>query len=225
MALERDFDWRGLCIEPNHGPLRGLAHRACTVVSAVVSDRTGRHVTFDTGAGSAVAGVVAEDTALRPADIAPDGAPLDTNRYHQMTTVDIGKILRDMQAPDVIDYLSLDVEGSEHLILSTFPFSRTDGAAHAGAGRGAGYTVHVVSIEHPDLCSRTVLRNHGFHFLKSLDDQDEVWVHESLPNFDAVVEEMGSEEPPLRRREAREALQATCRELLTSVARNMVRIP
>jgi len=32
MALERDYDWRGLCIEANHGPLRGLAHRACTVV-------------------------------------------------------------------------------------------------------------------------------------------------------------------------------------------------
>ena len=41
--------------------------------------------------------MVAEDTALRPADIAPGGAPLDANRYHQKTTVDIGKILHDMQ--------------------------------------------------------------------------------------------------------------------------------
>ena len=155
------------------------------------------------------------------------------------------------QAPAVIDYLSLDVEGSEHLVLTAFPFSgpgepaasREDLAAGGGAGSGdageqqrggdaaggtgsgAGYTVRVISIEHPDLCSRTVLRRHGFHFLTSLDGQDEVWVHESLPSFAAVVEEMGSEEPPLRRREAREALQATCRELLTSVARHMLQIP
>ena len=48
------------------------------------------------------------------------------------------------------------------------------------------HAVHVISIERPDICSRTYLRKAGFHYLMSLADQDEVWVHGSLPRFSRV---------------------------------------
>ena len=68
--------------------------------------------------------------------------------------------------------LSLDIEGAEHLVLKAFPWHL--------------HTVHVISIERPDICSRTYLRKAGFHYLMSLSDQDEVWVHGSLPRFSQV---------------------------------------
>ena len=37
LALERDYDWRGICIEPSHEALRGLAHRNCSVVVSAAS--------------------------------------------------------------------------------------------------------------------------------------------------------------------------------------------
>jgi len=95
----------------------------------------------------------------------------------------VGKILDDMEAPKTNDYLSLDVEDSEHMILQSDPFftpttsPQFDHYQHTprrSAGGGEGYRVLVVSIEHPDLCSRTVLRRQGFHFLASLEGQDEV---------------------------------------------------
>ena len=38
LALERDFGWHGLCIEPNPIYWYGLAHRRCDVVAGVVGD-------------------------------------------------------------------------------------------------------------------------------------------------------------------------------------------
>jgi len=141
----------------------------------------------------------------------------------------VGKILDDMQAPKTIDYLSLDVEGSEHMILQSFPFftptasPEFDHYQHTprtSAGGGGGYRVLVVSIEHPDLCSRTVLRRQGFHFLASLQGQDEVWVHESLPDLAGVLAEMGGPEPLERRAEQRKTLQTSCRRLTSALARD-----
>jgi hypothetical protein len=205
VALERDYGWSGICIEPNHTPLRGLAYRACTVVSAVVTNETGRRVSWDTSHDSAFAGVVAKDTALQPHE--EDGVV----EYKQVGSVSLGKILKDMQAPATIDYLSLDIEGSEHIVLESFPWA---------GGERDGYSVLVITIEHPDLCSRSVLRREGFHFLSSLEAQDEIWVHESLVNFSQVMAQMGSPEPLSRRKEWREQLREKCHRLALNVARD-----
>ncbi len=45
-ALERDYGWRGICVEPQALHWRGLLHRKCTGVAAVVSDTTGAQVMF-----------------------------------------------------------------------------------------------------------------------------------------------------------------------------------
>ena len=39
-----------------------------------------------------------------------------------MQTVSLGRLLRDFHAPAVIDYLSLDIEGAEAFVFSTFPW-------------------------------------------------------------------------------------------------------
>jgi hypothetical protein len=78
-------------------------------------------------------------------------------------TVTVGKILQDFKAPPVIHNLSLDMEGSEHTVLQTFPFDV--------------HCVLVITIERPDLCARTILRQQGYLYLRNLAGQDEIWVH------------------------------------------------
>ena len=50
------------------------------------------------------AGIVADDTALRPDDLARQGLDpeMQTLRYTQKSTVDISKILADMQVGDEV---------------------------------------------------------------------------------------------------------------------------
>ncbi len=89
----------------------------------------------------------------------------------------IGKILADMKAPRTIDYLSLDIEGSEYMVLNSFPFLRPtshsrqsgnesgsggsdaggaggeggeeEGVGSDGQGPGSGYRLLVVTIKNP----------------------------------------------------------------------------
>jgi len=89
--------------------------------------------------------------------------------------VSIGKILADMKAPRTIDYLSLDIEGSEYMVLNSFPFWRPtsrqsghesgsggsdaggaggeggeeEGGGSDGQGPGSGYRLLLVTIENP----------------------------------------------------------------------------
>ena len=250
LALERDYGWRGLCIEANHKHLRGLAFRNSTVVSAVVSNETGRLVMFDDNRDTAFAGVVLPETNIR--DVREDEGLAHeeaAGRYREVSTVSIAKILEDMQAPDTIDYLSLDIEGSEHLVLESFPLAHNRPRGSRGgsseeeetvsgqravwdqaATRQAGLSVMVISIELPNLCSRLILRRHGFHFLTglqprlahadkdfaSLPAQDEIWVHETFADFQRVMIEMGSPEPLSQRNEGvhlREGCNKFAREL------------
>ena len=103
-ALERDYGWRGLCIEANprlHGPL--LAHRACTVIAAAVSDTEQSASLVEAGAA----------TQVRKGGSAA---------YGQIETVQFSRILRQFEVPRNISYLSLDVEGHEEQVMRSFPF-------------------------------------------------------------------------------------------------------
>ncbi len=88
--------------------------------------------------------------------------------------------MQDFKAPPVIHYLSLDMEGSEHTVLQTFPFDV--------------HCVLVITIERPDLCARTILRQQGYLYLRNLAGQDEIWVHPTLPELARKLEIYGKRE-------------------------------
>ena len=46
LALERDYGWEGMCIEPQPEMLLELAHRKCDVIAAVVTEKTNDTVNF-----------------------------------------------------------------------------------------------------------------------------------------------------------------------------------
>lgn len=101
LALERDYGWSGLCVEPNPDAHRRLAasRSGSTCVCALASDR-------------AVA-------------LPFDGIAVSVDAAARLTTADtLSRFLEDAAAPAVVDYLSVDVEGHELHVLDGIDFDR-----------------------------------------------------------------------------------------------------
>jgi len=97
LSLERNYGWNGLCIEPKEEHQWALAHRRCTLISAVVGRETDDIVTFNMRGwcGSGCAGIVGEGTQ-------------NTEKGHSfrhLPVVTFAKLLHDFRVPEHIDYL------------------------------------------------------------------------------------------------------------------------
>jgi len=160
-ALERDFGWRGLCIDGNVELLWELANeRTCQVLGTVVTSRTGATATFALDANDAVSGIIAKGV---------DNHTLTTRAVRHYTTVSLLDVLAYARAPASIDYLSLDVEGAEDDVLLPFPLATS------------GYTFRAVTIERPTRRLRQHLVRGGYHFLRDHGCfGDQLWVHNSF---------------------------------------------
>lgn len=122
--LEKVYGWQGIVVEPNpvfHQSL--LNNRACAVMTDCVLDVTGRTVSFDCTLEPEFSGINQElgDRPVSSSDVAERERPVQTI---ELTTVSLNDLLTRANAPAQIDFLSLDVEGAELTILSTFDFDR-----------------------------------------------------------------------------------------------------
>lgn len=156
LALERDFGWEGLCIEPNAQYWEGLYHRKCKLIAAIVADKENEqvHVNFEMGA---YGGIVRDDV---------DNKPDKVNHPYRRTAM-FADILRRYGVPGIIDYLNMDVEGAEDLVMSSFPFDQ--------------YKVNIMTIERPSKNMKLILRAHGY--LYKHDAHAELFFHK---DFDAI---------------------------------------
>lgn len=154
-VLERSFGWDGICIEANPKYLWALAHRRCALAAAVVSDRVGKRVQFidDDGMGHVIRVRGPPRSESAPA------------RAHTTTT--LGTVLRQLGAPSRFDYLSLDIEGSEWLVLSSFPYDE--------------FSFRVLSVERPTQQIHDLLISKGYYYLWCTSGiRDIFYVHSSL---------------------------------------------
>eukprot|EP00536_Pseudo-nitzschia_multiseries_P000803 jgi/Psemu1/294178/fgenesh1_pm.10_\ len=158
LALERN-GWTGLCVEPNPVYWYGLSHRKCTVVGALVSGTKPEKVKVKfRGVFGGIVGKLSEKLANRKKE--PD-APAVT-RY----TAPIGKMLQKFNVPKTIDYMSLDVEGSEYEIMRDFPFDK--------------YTIRVMTVERPNKRLIKLLEENGYVYVAKLANWGEfLWCHKS----------------------------------------------
>ena len=165
LFFERELGWNGICIEPNDNYLPALKrNRKSNICNDLVYSEEGRTLEFALCSGSS--GIVDEN-------IGPF-----TNKTHtvQKTTTTLGKILERFNAPSTIDYLSLDVEGQEYTILSTFPFDK--------------YTFRCITVEHnaPHIGPtqqqkiRALLEKNGYIYVKGNDDVHK-WGHGPIDDF------------------------------------------
>ncbi len=158
-ALETHFEWSGLCIEPNPVYWSGLSYRKCSVVGAVLGNRKMDEINFRFPKEKAPQGGIVGDRFDNKADRYNEGNP----RY----TVTLLEILDRFHVPPVIDYLSLDIEGAEEWVMSSFPFTK--------------YQISVMTVERPSVFLSHILTSNGYVLLKTIKMPTEtLWVHQSL---------------------------------------------
>lgn len=96
------------------------------------------------------------------------------NTTESFPTVTLLDVLVHVNAPKVIDYLSLDIEGSEAIVMSRFPLGE--------------YTFLVLTVERPKPPLVELLRQNDYVHLKDHGDfGDKMFIHKSLPNFEGVM--------------------------------------
>jgi hypothetical protein len=173
LVLER-HGWKGLCIEPNPVYWYGLSHRKCTVVGALMAGTKQKVQVKFRGVFGGIVGKMDNKLANRKNE--PDAVAED--RY----TAPIHEVLEIYQVPSTIDYMSLDVEGSEYEIMKDFPFD--------------SYTIRLMTVERPSKKLKELLESKGYIELKTLAWWGEyLWCHKSTgitpehPKVKAIVTE------------------------------------
>lgn len=116
--LERAFGWRGVLAEPNPNYWNVLGeNRTCDVSHLCVWKESGMLVPM------ALAGELSTMVEF----IGSDGHAAERARAHEhveVETISLSDLLDRHGAPEVIDYMSVDTEGSELEILAGFDFGR-----------------------------------------------------------------------------------------------------
>ncbi|PQA76147.1 FkbM family methyltransferase [Rhodoferax sp. TS-BS-61-7] len=118
--LEKSFGWRGILAEPArvwHGDL--VKNRSCHIETNCVWRATGEKLTFNQVDASNIS------TLAMYSDVA-DGHEKARRKstLYEVETISLNDLLEKYQAPQVIDYLSIDTEGSEFEILKAFDFNK-----------------------------------------------------------------------------------------------------
>ncbi|MDB5641492.1 MAG: hypothetical protein JWN07_809 [Hyphomicrobiales bacterium] len=165
--LEKEYRWKGLLAEPAkcwHGAL--AANRRATIDKRCVWDESGLTLAFAEASTAEFSTLVEfkDRDGLREAR--------ENSLNYDVPTVSLNELLATHAAPRVIDYMSVDTEGSEYRILKAFDFSR--------------YDIRTMTIEHnfcePDRENiRVLLAANGFQrVLEPLSQWDDWYVKASL---------------------------------------------
>lgn len=163
--LETRYGWQGLLVEPGRSWHSELANtRRCAIDRRCVTDRTGDRVLFRDCVERALSTI----DAYRHADRF-GGQRAAASRY-EVETVSLNDLL-DEHGLAHIDYLSIDTEGSELMILAAFDFDR--------------FRPRVITVEHGYEAKRRaglyeLLTRHGYRRkYESLSQIDDWYVRES----------------------------------------------
>lgn len=142
--LEKEFNWKGILAEPGkcwHGPLE--KNRTAYIEKDCVWNKTGEDLEFQEADSSTLSTVVGFG------DTDAHSSTRTTGNSYTVTTISLNDLLKKYNAPKMIDYLSIDTEGSEYIILNSFNFE--------------DYKFRVITVEH----NYTELREKIFKLLSS----------------------------------------------------------
>jgi len=154
--LEKKLNWTGICIEANPFYLNKLrTNRICTIVEACLDNEI-HEIEFKSA--GLYGGIVDEDTDNLKKE--------DNSETVLMMTQILTEILIRYQAPKIIDYMSIDVEGAEYRILKNFPFD--------------SYCFLTITIERPSEDLVSLLEFHNYKIVKIIPGLDTFFIHESF---------------------------------------------
>ena len=155
--LEKKYNWSGILIEANPISFRKLQSNRRGLCLNVALDKTEGEVTF---ALRGYMGRIIENK------INDNGLKKSNSNHIRLKTKSLNYILQKYQAPKIIDYLSIDVEGAEERILIEFNFKK--------------YIFRCVTIERPTNLLRKILRENGYVLIKEIPKLDCFYVHETF---------------------------------------------
>jgi hypothetical protein len=165
LLLQNEFGWNGILVEPTIAFDELIKNRPnCICDNSCISSEN-KPVTlveiFDRGqaeinklaAENTLLSVVRDDIEIK------EGESLNSywgvfKRAYKKECIRLEEVLRKYDAPNIIDYFSLDVEGYEYEILKYFNFNE--------------YSFLCISIERPSKELQTLLENKGYHFRAQL---------------------------------------------------------
>jgi len=145
--LEKIFKWDGLLIEPARiWKEQLIANRSSGLDFRCVFIETGKKIAFNESANPVYS------TILNFSDNDAHSQKRAGGREYLVETVTLNDVLVDHGAPTVIDYLSIDTEGSEFQILQTVDFNK--------------WQFRVITVEHNYTPQRILinelLTHHGY---------------------------------------------------------------
>ena len=154
--LEQRYGWDGICIEANRQTYQQLSeNRNSQCINACI-DSFERIVKFEEF--SVLGGIISDDCDNKNSE----GIDLNTKK--------LVSVLRELDAPNIIDYLTIDIEGAEDRALLKFPFDE--------------YIFNCMTIERPSSSLRALLRTKHYVLVKEIPGLDCFYVHQSyLPTY------------------------------------------
>ena len=117
--LEQKYSWSGICVEPVGYQFEKLKlHRKCICVNKAVYDESVREVEFCEAENEIrhLSGI--KSHLLSNLNV------INRSKIVKIEAVTLTRLLEENGAPDFIEYLSLDTEGSEFEILKCFDFNK-----------------------------------------------------------------------------------------------------
>lgn len=159
-VLEKEYGWVGICIEANDELFLKLKKNRSCVCENVCIDSEEHTVKF-TRQKELFGGIIDSNTDNK--------AEAD---YVLKKTTTLEQILRKYNAPRVIDYFSLDVEGAETRIMEGFPFKE--------------YVFSAMTIERPSKLLKSILKKEGY-IIVGVNPCDKLYVHKSTLSWFARV--------------------------------------
>lgn len=153
--LESKYAWNGICVEANpHTFLKLQSNRGCTCVNACLgSDEREVDFVLNDGLGGIADYQERSDSEKRPSRVI-------------MTTKTLYSLLKEYEAPNTIDYLSIDIEGAEEEVLVDFPFDK--------------YQFNTMTIERPSDRLRKILEFNGYILVREIPNLDSFYIHSTF---------------------------------------------
>lgn len=163
--FEKNFNWKGIIVEPNQFfSDRCREHRSCIIDNRCVWSESRKTFDFNVVPNAPELGTLETfengdcHTAARQA----------RKQLVSVETVSLLDLLGEHQAPRIIDYLSIDTEGSEFEILNAFDFKQ--------------YTFKIISVEHNFTDSREkicelLLRNEYMRLPRNVSYCDDMYIN------------------------------------------------
>ncbi len=156
--LERNYGWTGILAEPNpafHAAIR--ASRSAVLDTRAVYSRSGATLDFLCDGARELSGIVETHTRKQQKT---------GGRIIPVETISVNDLLDFHKAPAVIDYMSIDTEGSELAIISGLDFTR--------------YRPRVLTLEHNNHASRLakfkqLLEPKGYRYVLPRFSQFDAW--------------------------------------------------